>query len=190
MPVATIRIARTIQAPLAVVFKTVADPTSFARAISGVTRMEFLSSTQCGVGTRFRRSRVVNGTEMTLDFAVTGYGENERVQIINEIHGTRWDSVITLSPASGSTTLTMRMETTTRPLVPRLLMPLMLRLFIRKAVEKDVDASKRFARPHRPADRRARPRDSWRRLGAMPCDHTGNPVVRYGAAACARPGSW
>jgi hypothetical protein len=32
----------------------------------------------------------------------------------------------------------------TRPLVPRLLMPLMLRLFIRKAVEKDFDAVKAF----------------------------------------------
>jgi hypothetical protein len=36
------------------------------------------------------------------------------------------------------------MDTKTRPLVPRLLMPLMLRLFIRTAVEKDFDAVKAF----------------------------------------------
>jgi hypothetical protein len=38
----------------------------------------------------------------------------------------------------------MRMDTKTRPLVPRLMMPVMLRLFIRKAVEKDFDAVKAF----------------------------------------------
>jgi uncharacterized protein YndB with AHSA1/START domain len=141
---AAIRIARTIQAPAAVVFKTVADPTQFAQAISGVTKLEFLSSTKRGLGTRFRQSRVLNGKEMTLDFDVTDYVENERVRIVNEIHGTRWDSVITLTASNAFTILTMRMDTTTRPLVPRLLMPLMLRLFIRKAVEKDFDAVKAF----------------------------------------------
>jgi hypothetical protein len=52
--------------------------------------------------------------------------------------------VVTLAPSNGSTELVMRMDTTTRPLVPRLLMPLMLGLFIRKAVEKDFDAVKAF----------------------------------------------
>ena len=41
---ATLSIARTIHAPTAFVFKTVADPTHFAQAISGVTKIEFLSS--------------------------------------------------------------------------------------------------------------------------------------------------
>jgi hypothetical protein len=81
---------------------------------------------------------------MTMDFEVTDYVENERVRIVNEIHGTRWDSLITLTPSSASTTLAMRMDTKTGPLVPRLLMPLMLRLFIRKAVEKDFDVVKAF----------------------------------------------
>jgi hypothetical protein len=87
---------------------------------------------------------VLSGKEMTLDFDVTDYVENQRVRIVNEIHGTRWDSVITLTPSSAATTLTMRMDTTTRPLVPRLLMPLMLRLFIKRSVEKDFDAVKAF----------------------------------------------
>ena len=52
--------------------------------------------------------------------------------------------MITLTPSSGSTELMVRMDTTTRPLVPRLIMPLMLRLFIRKAVEKDFDGVKAF----------------------------------------------
>ena len=86
---ATLSIACTIHAPTALVFKTAADPTHFAQAISGVTKIEFLSLTKCGLGTRFRQSRVLNGKEMTLDFDVTDYAENERVRIVNEIHGTR-----------------------------------------------------------------------------------------------------
>jgi len=52
--------------------------------------------------------------------------------------------VITLTPSNTSTKLTMRMDTKTRPLVPRLIMPPLLRRFIRKAVEKDFDAVKAF----------------------------------------------
>jgi hypothetical protein len=86
----------------------------------------------------------MNGKEMTFDFDVTESVPNQRVRIVNEVHGTRWDSLITLTPSNASTTLTMRMDTETRPLVPRLLMPLMLRLFIREAVERDFDAVKAF----------------------------------------------
>jgi uncharacterized protein YndB with AHSA1/START domain len=82
-PMATLSIARTIHAPTALVFRTVADPTHFARAISGVTKIEFLSSAKCGLGTRFRQTRVLNGKEMTLDFDVTDYAENQRVRIVN-----------------------------------------------------------------------------------------------------------
>ncbi len=141
---ATLKIVRNIHAPAAVVFDTVADPAHFAEAISGVTKLEFLSSTKSGAGTRFRQSRVMNGKEMTLDFDVTESVPNQRVRIVNEVHGTRWDSLITLTPSNALTTLTMRMDTETRPLVARLLMPLMLRLFIRKAVEKDFDAVKAY----------------------------------------------
>ena len=141
---ASITIVRTIHAPAAVVFKTVADPARFAQAISGVTKLEFLSSAKCGPGTRFRQSRVLNGKGMTMDFDVTDYVENERVRIVNETHGTRWDSAIALTVSGASTILTMRMDTETRPLLPRLLMPLMLRLFIGKAIGKDFDAVKAF----------------------------------------------
>ena len=149
---ATIIVVRTIHAPAPVVFKTVADPSRFAQAISGVTKLEFLSSVHSGRGTRFRQSRVLNGRKMTMDFEVTDYLENERVRIVNEIHGTRWDSVVTLDPSGASSTPTMRMDTTSRPLVTRLLMPLMLRLFIRKSIEKDFDSLKAFCEKSQPVN--------------------------------------
>ena len=45
--------------------------------------------------------------------------------------------------ANGSTTLTMRMDTKSRRLLPKLMMPLVC-LFIRKAVEKDMDVVREF----------------------------------------------
>jgi hypothetical protein len=82
---ATLEIVRTIHAPAAVVFDTVADPARFAEAISGVTKLEFLSSTKSGAGTRFRQSRLMNGKEMTLDFDIAEYVPNQRVRIVNEV---------------------------------------------------------------------------------------------------------
>ena len=94
-----------------------------------------------GLGTRFRQSRVMNGRETTMDFAVTEYVENERIRIVNETHGTEWDSLFTFAAAPGATTLQLVMDArASRPLT-RLLLPLVC-LLVRKAVAKDIDAVK------------------------------------------------
>ncbi len=143
---ATITVIRSIQAPAEIVFQTVADPRRFAQVIAGVTQVELLSETTSGAGTRFRQSRVMNGKETTMDFEVTEYVENQRIRIVNETHGTVWDSLFTLDSSNTSTRLTMRMETRSRRLLPRLLMPLVC-LFVKKAVEKDIDAVKAYCEP-------------------------------------------
>jgi len=141
---ATVTIVREIQAPVGLVFDTVANPKAFAEVLEGVTSVEFLSQTIEGLGTRFRQSRTLGGRSTTMDFEVTEYRKGERIRIFNEIHGTVWDSLFLFSPTALGTTLTMRMDTRTRPLLPRLLMPVMIALFIKKAIEKDLDALKTF----------------------------------------------
>jgi uncharacterized protein YndB with AHSA1/START domain len=140
----TITVIRIIHATPEVVFETIADARRFAQAISGDTRVEFLSENTFGKGARFRQSRSLNGKESAMEFEVIEFVNNERVRIVNETDGTVWDSVFTLTSLITSTTLTMRMEARTRRLVPRLLLPVMVPLFIRKAVEKDIDAIKSF----------------------------------------------
>ena len=81
----------------------------------------------------------MNGRENTMEFDVTESIPNERVRIVNETHGTVWDSVFRVAPSNGHAVLTMRMETRSRRLHQKLLMPLIM-LVIRKAVEKDMDA--------------------------------------------------
>jgi len=138
---ATVKVIRTINGPANVVFQAVADPRCFAEAISGVTHLEFLSEVTAGVGTRFRQTRELNGQAMTMDFNITEHVPDDRVRIHNEIHGTEWDSVFTLVPSGTVTTLTLCMTTRSHRLLPKLLMPIIC-VFIKKAVERDLDAVK------------------------------------------------
>ena len=138
---AAINVVRTIRAPAPTVFDTVADPRQFAQAITGVTRLDSLSSTSAGAGTRYRQTRTMNGRTMTMEFEVTECVKPERVRIVNETDGTVWDSVYTIRPANGMTTLTLRMEAGSRSLVTRLVLPLVC-LLVRKAVARDLDAVK------------------------------------------------
>jgi hypothetical protein len=141
------RVLRTIQAPADVVFETIADPNRFAQAISGVTHLEVSSGMKSGVGTRFRQTRTMNGMESVMEFEVTEYVKTERLRILNQTHGTIWDSLFTFTPKGSSTKLAMRMEARARRLLPRLLLPWVCR-FIKKAVEKDIDAVKATCERH------------------------------------------
>ncbi|MBI3447542.1 MAG: SRPBCC family protein [Acidobacteria bacterium] len=140
---AKITVVREIAAPAAVVFESIADPRKFAQAISGVSKVEFLSEAKAGVGVRYRQSRVMKGRESTMDFEVTEHVKNERLRILNETHGTVWDSLFTLTPSGTGTALTMRMDTRSRPLLAKLLMPVIC-LMIRGAVAKDIEAVKTY----------------------------------------------
>ena len=146
---ASITVIRNIHAPVDIVFQSVADAERFAQAITGVTKLEFLSKSTTGIGTRFRQSRAMKGKETTMDFEVTEYVKNDRVCIINETHGTIWDSLFTLEPQGLSTRLTMRMVTHSDRLLPRLLMPVIC-LFVRGAVERDFDALKAYCERIKP----------------------------------------
>jgi uncharacterized protein YndB with AHSA1/START domain len=136
-------VTRVVRAPAARVFAAVAHPRRFAHAIGGVTRIEDLSDVTSGVGTRFRQTRVMNGRETTMDFAVTEYVENERIRILNETHGTVWDSLFTFAAAPDETTLRLVMDARARRPLPRLLLPLVC-LLVRKAVARDIDAVKAY----------------------------------------------
>ena len=145
---ATIVVKRHIDAAPEAVFRAVAEPRSFAEAIVGVTELDFLSPATSGVGTRYRQTRAMKDKQYTMDFEVTEYVPHERVRIVNETHGTVWDSLFTCAPADGGTDLTMRMDTRSKPLIAKIMMPLVCTM-IRGAVEKDLDAVKSYC--ERPA---------------------------------------
>lgn len=136
-------IVRTIEAPVDIVFDTVADIRKFSEAIPHIVEVEFLTEQQVGVGTRFRETRLMRGKKAATELEVTEYVANDRVRIVADSHGTIWDSLFTVTPVGEATQLTFVMDARAQKLLPKLLNPLM-RGFIAKAIEGDMDAVKAY----------------------------------------------
>ena len=89
-----ITVTRTIDAPLDVVFRTVADIRQFSKALPRIVKFEFLSEVKSGVGTRFRETRLMKGKEATTELEVTEFIENDRIRLVaDDHHGTVWDTL-------------------------------------------------------------------------------------------------
>jgi len=71
-------VVRTIDAPMEIVFRTVADITQFSRALPHIVTVEFLSASRVGVGTRFRETRMMNGKQNVTELEVTVRRERSR----------------------------------------------------------------------------------------------------------------
>ncbi|MFQ5843425.1 MAG: SRPBCC family protein [Planctomycetota bacterium] len=138
-----ITVTRTIASPVEVVFATAADIRRFSKALPHIVRFEFLSEVRSGVGTRFRETRLMRGKEQTTELEVTEYIQDDRIRMVADSHGTVWDTVFTVAPNEGGTTLAMTMDARAYKLFPRLLNPLVMGM-IKKAVERDMDLVKAF----------------------------------------------
>ena len=133
-------VQRTIAAPADLVFAAVADVEHFARAVEDIERVEFVSETRAGLGTRFRETRVMRGREATVELEITEFAPPERVRFLSEAGGVQWDTVFEVTAAGdGSTRLSMVMEATPLTFMARLFMPLMKGM-VRKAIASDMDA--------------------------------------------------
>jgi carbon monoxide dehydrogenase subunit G len=135
--------SRTINAPVERVFRTVADPDEFQRAIPGGSSVEYLTPNRTGVGVRFRATRVMKGKPSTFEQEVTEFAPPEQVRLVNVTHGTVWDSTFRLQSDGGATVLTLTMDAQTE----RLLAWLMTRLIagmVQQALDGDMDAVKAY----------------------------------------------
>ena len=138
-------ITRTISAPLAAVFDTIADPVNYTKAVPQITKVEFLTDQKAGVGTRFRETREMRGREAATELEVTEYVRNERVRLVSKAGGTVWDSVFTVMAAEDdrATRLDLVMEARPYRLLARVFVPLMKGV-VAKAVAGDMDAVKAY----------------------------------------------
>ena len=140
-------VSQNINAPLEVVFKTVADIREFSQALPHVTKYEHLTDQKTGVGTRFRETRTQNGKDTETELEVTEYIENERVRMVADSHGTVWDTLFTTEQERNSVRLTLVMDAKAYQLMPRIINPL-IKGMIKKAIEGDVELVKEFCESH------------------------------------------
>ena len=89
-------IQRAIAAPADKVFAAVANVEHFSRAVENIERVEFVSDTRTGVGTRFRETRLMRGREATVELEITEFAPPERVRFLSEAGGVKWDTVFTV----------------------------------------------------------------------------------------------
>ncbi len=136
-------IHRFINAPVAVVFDTVAHIENFAQAIPDITNVEFLSDTQKGVGTRFKETRKMKGRVAVVELEVTEYKPDKYIRLISNAGGTIWDTIFTTEAAGDGTNMTMMMDAKPYKLLAKLFIPL-TKGMIGKAIEKDMNALKTY----------------------------------------------
>jgi uncharacterized protein YndB with AHSA1/START domain len=139
--VSTTRVARIIDAPIAKVFDAVAHIDRFQQVVPGITKIEHLTETTRGVGSRFRETRLMGKRESTTELEVTEYVENERVRLVTDAGGTIWDTVFTVREADGKVELVLLMDARAYKLLAKLMNPL-IKGMITKAISGDMDAVK------------------------------------------------
>ncbi|MDE2721497.1 SRPBCC family protein [Candidatus Palauibacter polyketidifaciens] len=134
----------TINASCGTVFRAVADLGHFSKAVPQIDRIEILSESTAGVGTRFRETRLVRGRETASELRVAELVENERVRYVSDTFGTRWNSTFTVAPAGDRTRLTMVIQGRPYRVLSRLAAPLM-KFLTAKAVAADMKGIKAYA---------------------------------------------
>lgn len=133
-----------VDASLGTVFRAVSDLDHFSKAVPQIDRIEIVSDSTAGVGTRFRETRLVGGRETASELEVAELVENERVRYVSDTFGTRWTSTFTVAPAGDRTSLTMAIEGRPYRLLSRLATPLM-RFLTARGVAADMKGIKRYA---------------------------------------------
>ena len=138
-----ITVNRRIEAPVSVVFKTVADIREMSEALPHVVRYEFLTDSQVGAGTRFRETRLMNGKEATTELDVAEFVLNDHVRMVADSHGAVWDTTFSVAEQNGGTDLTVVMDARSYKLMAKI-MNVLFKGMIAKAVERDMDLVKSY----------------------------------------------
>lgn len=135
-------INRTIAAPRARVFDTIAHIENFSKAVPDIIETEFLSEQKRGVGTRFRETRLMGKRKASTILEVTEYVENERIRLVSDAGGAKWDSLFAVRDTEdGGTQLDFEMDAEPYKFLAKIMIKL-FRGMISKAISKDMDSVK------------------------------------------------
>jgi carbon monoxide dehydrogenase subunit G len=137
------RCVRTINAPIGKVFKTLATIDEFKQAVPHITKVEILSESHYGVGTKFRETRVLNGKEASTELEVAELVENEHVRLVSDAGGTIWDTVFRVRQEGDAVEMDMQMDATPYSFPARVITPMIMGM-VTRFVGQDMDSVKAF----------------------------------------------
>lgn len=102
-------------------FRVFADIPNAASSIAGIEKIEMLSNSPVGIGTRWRETRIMFGKAATEEMTVTAFDPPHGYTAEAENHGTHYFSRYDFEPAEGGTLVTLRFEGQPRSLAMKLL---------------------------------------------------------------------
>jgi len=149
----TVTVTSRIAAPVERVFEVFTDIDHGAENVSGIRKIEMLTSAGFRLGTRWRETREVMGREMSEDMEVTAFERNRTYTITNDVRGTRVDAVFSFEPSDDGTRVSVEFMLEPQSFPSRLLAPLGWALTgkIRDAIAHDIADLKRTAEMARTA---------------------------------------
>lgn len=134
-----------VNAPPERVFAAFADIPRAAERISGIARVEMLTDGPTGVGTRWRETRRMYGSEATEEMWIAEFDPPRSYAVEAESHGTRYRSVLTFAPEGGGTRVAMSFEGTPVSFAARLFSVLggLMAGSVRRMIRADLEDAKR-----------------------------------------------
>lgn len=131
-----------IAAPVETVFTVATDLANAAENIRGIAKIEPLTRGPFGVGTRWRETRKMMGSESTEAFEVVGFERWKGYTIGCESCGAYFETVFRFDRDGDGTLVTVDARTEARSLLAKLMSPIGNRMFgkmMRKCMAEDLD---------------------------------------------------
>jgi uncharacterized protein YndB with AHSA1/START domain len=141
----TITVAKQIAAPVERVFELFTDIEHSPERVSGIHKLEVVTSGGFRLGARWRETREIMGHHVTEEMEVTAFELNRTFTITNNNRGTRVDTQFRFAPTKGATTVSVECTLDPQSFPARLLSPIgwALEGTIREAIARDLDDLKR-----------------------------------------------
>ncbi len=114
-----------IAAPKEKVFEVFSDLEGLAKNVTAITKMETLTEGEIGVGTRFKETRVMFGSESSEEMEIVEFVPNERIKEEARSGGAHYISEWSFSERKGVTTVSVEFSATAISLWGNLMSPLL-----------------------------------------------------------------
>ncbi len=99
-----IRASRKINAPIDRVFDVFSDITKVEDRVEGITKVDILSDTTHGLGTRWRETRIMFGQEATEEMEISSFKPNQSYEVVAASRGTEYHSIYTFTENDDNST--------------------------------------------------------------------------------------
>lgn len=121
---ATVTVSNQIAAPVERVFEVFTDVRHEVPHVSGIKKIELLTTGKFGLGTRWRETREVLGVKDSAEMEVTSFERNRTYTVSHHKAGIRIDTTFSFEAAGGGTKVSVEFELDPGGLPPGLLEPI------------------------------------------------------------------